>query len=175
NLMIFSRPHVKLDDFFPNAQIINIRATETDMAQYINCRISNSPRLSKHVGGQSQLHNEIHTIITQNAEGMFLLAKLHIDLLAAKLTVRAVREGLKHLPKDLNRTYDEAMERIDNQKEDEKELAHLVLMWVANSKRPLSVGELQEALAIEPGSTSLDVENIPDIDTILSVCAGLVI
>ncbi|KAJ7117123.1 hypothetical protein C8R44DRAFT_571521, partial [Mycena epipterygia] len=54
-------------------------------------------------------------------------------------------------------------------------LAHLTLTWVANAKRPLSVGELQEALAIEPDATSLDPDNLLDISIILSVCAGLVI
>ena len=113
--------------------------------------------------------------LTQLLDFRFLLAKLHIDSLSTKLTVKAVREALQHLPKDLNQTYDETMKRIDSQKEDERDLACQVLMWVANSKRLLSVGELQEALAIESGSTTLDVDNLLDIDTILSVCAGLVI
>ncbi|KAJ6588882.1 ankyrin repeat-containing domain protein [Mycena capillaripes] len=61
------------------------------------------------------------------------------------------------------------------QQEDERELAQRALMWVVNAKRLLSVGELREALAIEPMGTTLDVDNLLDIHTILSVCAGLVI
>lgn len=105
----------------------------------------------------------------------FLLAKLHIDSLSTKNTVKAVRDALQQLPKDLNHTYDEAMERIDNQSEDDRGLAQQVLTWVSNVKRPLSVGELQEALAIEPEATTLDPDNLLDMETVVSVCAGLII
>ncbi|KAJ7017942.1 ankyrin repeat-containing domain protein [Mycena alexandri] len=175
NLMITSRPHLNLDDSFPNIQTVQILAADGDIHKFVDMQISNSPRLSKHVRAQSKLRDEILAQISQNAQGMFLLAKLHIDSLTAKLTIKAVREALQHLPQDLNHTYDEALGRIDSQNEDERKLARLVLMWVANAKRPLAVGELREALAIEPGSTFLDPDNLLDIDTILSVCAGLVI
>jgi hypothetical protein len=105
----------------------------------------------------------------------FLLAKLHLDSLSTKNTVKAVRDTLNRLPKDLDRTYDEAMERIDHQNEDDRQLAHSVLTWVAYAVRPLLVNELREALAIEPGAESVDPDNLLDTDIILSVCAGLVI
>lgn len=104
-----------------------------------------------------------------------MLAKLHIESLATKNTVKAVRQALQHLPTDLNRTYDDAMDRINHQNEDDKHLARMVLIWVSKAKRPLSVAELREALAIEPDATALDADNLLDIDIILSVCAGLVI
>ncbi|KAJ7087125.1 hypothetical protein C8R44DRAFT_650220, partial [Mycena epipterygia] len=91
------------------------------------------------------------------------------------MTVKAVRKALEELPKDLNHTYDEAMECIDRQSEEERHWAQLALTWVAYVKRPLSIRELQEALAIEPDSTSLDPEDLLDIDIILSVCAGLIV
>ncbi|KAJ6579265.1 hypothetical protein DFH09DRAFT_913412, partial [Mycena vulgaris] len=41
---------------------------------------------------------------------------------------------------------------------------------------PLFVRELQEALAIEPEATALDMDNLLDINIVLSVCcAGLII
>jgi hypothetical protein len=105
----------------------------------------------------------------------FLLAKLHTESLARKNTIKAIRQALQHLPKDLQETYDEAMQRIDHQSSEDRELALLALTWVANAKRPLSVSELREALAIELESTSLDVDNFLDIDIILSACVGLII
>ncbi|KAJ7107888.1 ankyrin repeat-containing domain protein [Mycena epipterygia] len=175
NVMITSRPHIDPDSTtLPNLQIIEIQATENDMWQYINAQILNSNRLSKHVQTRPELSNEIRAKILSNVNGMFLLAKLHIDSLTTKNTVKAVREALHQLPMDLRHTYDEAMERIDHQGEDDKQLAYLTLMWVVNAKRPLSVGELQEALAIEPDTTALDPDNVLDISIILSVCAGLV-
>jgi hypothetical protein len=104
----------------------------------------------------------------------FLLAKLHIDSLKTKLNVKAVRKALQDLPDGLQGTYDEALARIHRQSEDARKLAEEVLAWVSNVKRPLTVAELQEALAIEPGDTILDTDNLTDIGAIVSVCAGLI-
>ncbi|KAJ7509755.1 ankyrin repeat-containing domain protein [Mycena galericulata] len=175
NLMVTSRPHIAPSAFLPNVETIEIRATEKDIRTYTHERIQKSHRLSMHVKTRPELREEIERKIIGSVDGMFLLAKLHIDSLATKNTIKAVREALENLPKDLERTYDEAMERIDRQNDEDKKIAHSALTWVANAKRILSVAELREALAIEPGSKRLDPDNRLEIDLILSVCAGLVV
>ncbi|KAJ7453730.1 ankyrin repeat-containing domain protein [Mycena latifolia] len=174
-LMLTSRPHITLDSFFPGRRTLDIDTTENDIRQYIDARIQKSPRLSKHVRTRPDLSEEIKSRILSNVKGMFLLAKLHLDSLSTKNTVKAVRDALSSLPKDLDRTYDEAMERIEHQNEDDRKLAHSVLTWVAYAVRPLLIEELREALAIDPGAESIDPDNLLDTDIILSVCAGLVI
>lgn len=87
----------------------------------------------------------------------------------------AVREALKTLPKGLDDSYDEAMERIGRQDEDRKQLAMQVFMWITYASRPLHVKELQHALAVELNTTSLDPEAIFDDEILTSVCAGLVV
>ncbi|KAJ7444049.1 ankyrin repeat-containing domain protein [Mycena latifolia] len=175
SLMLTSRPHVTLDHLFSDISGLEISATENDIRRYVDKQIQKSPRLCKHVQTRPELHNEIKSKISSNADGMFLLAKLHTEPLATKNTVKAVREALQHLPKGLNYTYEEAMNRIKSQNEDDRQLALQALTWVAYAKRPLSVAELREALAIEPDVTTLDVDNLMDINTVLSVCAGLII
>ncbi|KAJ7483657.1 hypothetical protein FB451DRAFT_1170245 [Mycena latifolia] len=175
NIMMTSRPHINLDAQFPNMRTIEIHATKEDIHKYLDTQIQNSVRLSKHVRTRPELQDEIQSKILGNVKGMFLLAKLHIESLATKNTIKAVREALQHLPKDLQHTYDEAMERINHQTEEDRQMGMLALTWVSNAKRPLSVAELQEALAIEPDSTFLDVDNLLDMDIILSACAGLMI
>ncbi|KAJ7443983.1 hypothetical protein FB451DRAFT_1376537 [Mycena latifolia] len=174
SLMMTSRPHVTLDDLFPDVSGLEIKATEDDIWQYVDKQIQKSPRLSKHVQTRPELHDEIRSQISSNADGMFLLAKLHTESFATKNTVKAVQEALRHLPKDLSHTYDEAMNRIKNQNEDDRHFALQALTWVAYAKWPLSVAELREALAIEPDATTLDVDNLMDINIVLSVCAGLI-
>ena len=53
-------------------------------------------------------------------------------------------------------------------------LAKKVLSWTTCAQRPLSTIELCHALAVEPGHSQLDGESIPDLENILSVCAGLI-
>ncbi|KAJ7200212.1 hypothetical protein GGX14DRAFT_342912, partial [Mycena pura] len=175
NIMIASRPHIEPDyTIFPGLQSLEIRATQEDIRHYIKAQIATSEKLSKHVRARPELRDQIESEILANVDGMFLLAKLHVDSLTGKNTIKAVRVALHHLPKSLSHTYDKAMERIDEQSQDDKELAYLTLTWVANAKRLLSVRELQEALAIEPDTTTLDSDNMLDISIALSVCAGLV-
>jgi hypothetical protein len=98
-----------------------------------------------------------------------------MDSLAIKNTVKAVRDALRNLPEDLEHTYNDAMDRIESQNKDDKEVALRALIWVANAKRPLSVHELREALAIELGAITLDADGMLDMEFIVSVCAGLLI
>ena len=66
------------------------------------------------------------------------------------------------------------MQRISAQSNDNYQLARKVLYWVVNSIFPLTLRSLQQALAIENEDTSLDEENIPDGELLVSVCTGLV-
>ena len=66
------------------------------------------------------------------------------------------------------------MDRIEGQLKDQEELAKQVLSWITCGNRPLTTSELQHALAIEVGDSELDKDNLPQVEDILSVCAGLV-
>src|SRR5882757_5565282 len=67
--------------------------------------------------------------------------------------------------------YEEAMNRIPQQR---IEFAKLVLSWITCAKRPLTTSELQHALAVEIGMPKLDEDNLPQVEDMVSVCAGLV-
>ncbi|KAF8128801.1 ankyrin repeat-containing domain protein [Mycena galopus ATCC 62051] len=175
NFVITSRPHISLEPFsFPDLETLDIQATPEDIREYINAQIYTS-RLSQHVKDFPTLQEEIHSQIIGAVDGMFLLAKLHIESLKAKNTIKAVRKALTELPKNLYEGYDIAMQRIEAQNEEDRTAARSALIWVANAKRPLSVEELRVALAVEPGTQRLDKENLLKIEIILGVCAGLVI
>lgn len=107
----------------------------------------------------------------------FLLAQLHLDSLVGKRSTKALRNALKKVATGsdaYDHAYEDAMKRIEGQVKDQQELAKQALSWISCAKRPLSTRELQHALAVEVGDSELDMENIPQIDDILSVCAGLV-
>ncbi|KAF7365791.1 ANK-REP-REGION domain-containing protein [Mycena venus] len=177
NLMITSRPHILPQPItFPTLKTLDIRPTEEDLQRYIDGQIDLSPRLSKHVHKQPALREDIHSKINSlTVDGMFLLAKLHIESLSNKNTIAAVREALKNLPKNIRDSYEIAMERIEAQSEEDRKTARSALTWITNAQRPLTVSEITAALAIEPGTRRLDEDNIPDVEIILAVCAGLVI
>lgn len=107
----------------------------------------------------------------------FLLARLHVESLAsaAGLSVKHVRNKLQTLPTTLTGTYDDVMQRIKDQAPDHVRLALKALAWVSYAFRPLSLRELQHALAVEPGDKDMDEDLIMDGQSITQLCAGLVI
>ena len=102
------------------------------------------------------------------------MAQLHLRSLAEKYNKRDVRLALHSLPEKLDDTYAAAIERISSQGKGDVQLAKRTLMWISCAKRPLSIIELQHALAIEPGAKELNPESFPDKDVIVDVCSGLV-
>ena len=83
---------------------------------------------------------------------------------------------LRKLSKDLDvydNAYTEAMVRIEGQTPNSILRAKQVLSWITYAKRPLSVAEIRHALVIESGQFELDEGNMPEIDDMISLCAGL--
>lgn len=75
----------------------------------------------------------------------------------------------------LDSAYKKIIKRIRGQLADDRKLAERVLSWITFSKRPLTVDEMQHTFAVELNEAKVDPENIPDVDVLMSVCAGLVI
>ncbi|KAJ7695238.1 hypothetical protein B0H14DRAFT_2485904 [Mycena olivaceomarginata] len=175
SLLVMSRPHIAPSKLFLNLVTLEIRANDKDILSYVDTQVQESERLSELIADKPELHGEISSKICTSVEGMFLLAKLHIEALSKTTTIKAVRQALQKLPKDLDATYENVMTRINAQGEEDRKIAQSTLTWVINARRPLTSLELCVALAIEPKTTELDNDNMTTIGIILSVCAGLVI
>ena len=107
----------------------------------------------------------------------FLLAQLFLGSLIGKKSSKAIKTALKKLPagsEAYDYAYKEAMERIEGQIADSEKLAKDVLSWITCAKRTLTTLELRHALAVEIGASELDEDNLPEIEDMVSVCAGLV-
>ena len=98
-----------------------------------------------------------------------------MDVLVNKNNRKAIYTALKNLHKGIEDTYEEALERVQNQNQDDRELANKTLLWISFALRPLSITELQHALAVEKTSTKTELDALPDENVIINVCAGLII
>ena len=100
-----------------------------------------------------------------------------MDSLRYKTTVKAIKSVVQNLPKGseaLETAYNQAINRIEAQPIEHQILAKRVISWITYAGRPLSLQELTHALAIEPGDQEFDEDNVPELDEISSVCAGLI-
>ncbi|KAM0321343.1 hypothetical protein ACHAQA_010172 [Verticillium albo-atrum] len=176
NIFATSRFVQNITDRFKDSVSLEIRAYPEDVRRYLEGNMAHMPTCDAQ---NSDLRDEIITKIVQAVDGMygFLLAQLYLDSLKGKRSPRAVRKVLETLhagPQAYDRAYNDAIERIKGQLEDEEELAMQVLSWIICAKRPLSTTELQHALGVELGERELYLDNLSPVKHIISVCAGLV-
>ena len=198
NLMVTTHPLPSIEDHFQGVSHLQIQAHSDDMRKYIiEDRIPCKGRLARLVNNDRALQESIMIEVVTNASGMyvflilvvppgclllvvdllhrFLLAKLHMDSLVSKSSLRAVHNVLKVLPTRVNDTYDEVMAPIRAQSPDDRELAENVLSWIAYARRPISLQELQHAVAVTPDMLDMDPEALVDKFILIDVCAGLVV
>ena len=89
-------------------------------------------------------------------------------------TIARRRKVLETLPYGLRAAYTGAIDRIKTLPKCHARLGMQILMIVHLAYRPLGLGEVQHALAVEVGDTQLDVENVPSKHIMLQCCLGLV-
>jgi hypothetical protein len=98
-----------------------------------------------------------------------------MNALLEQSSEESVLHTLGNLPAEIDDIYDEAMTRIERQPKT-RELAARVLSWIAYASRPLSIEELQHALAVSPKMTHMKNHRALVFESELtSVCAGLVV
>ncbi|KAH7317216.1 hypothetical protein BKA65DRAFT_356795, partial [Rhexocercosporidium sp. MPI-PUGE-AT-0058] len=182
-LFTTSRPIPDIKELFRGCLSLEILASDEDVGKYLNGHMSQLP---KFVLSKPKLREEITTEIVKAVEGMFLLAQLYLGSLEDKTTVKAIKNSLKQFQKKspgateekklevLSSAYEQAIERINRQQAGFQLLAKNVLSWITCARRPLTTRELQHAIAVEINESELDENNLPEIEDMVSVCAGLV-
>ncbi|RHZ43686.1 uncharacterized protein CDV56_101993 [Aspergillus thermomutatus] len=152
-----------------------ISAQDDDLLLYINEKI---PLLKSKVVGNEDIQQEIRKGVIKAADGMFLLARLHMEHLMDKPSIGLLKKALQTLPqgrKGLTETYQQAIMRINRQSEDLQTIAWQALSWIAYSKRAILSEELRHALATHPSMIDFDQDYLLDTGLITSSCAGLIV
>ncbi|KAJ7589321.1 hypothetical protein C8J56DRAFT_765620, partial [Mycena floridula] len=175
HLLVTSRDILSISQAFDNTPRISIQAHKEDLETYIRGRITTDIKLKKLVKDDRALAAEIIEQVILKAAGMFLQARLHLDALASQLNRKALRNALALLPEGIMVSYDDAMDRIRSQGKEEYELACRIFYWLAYAKEPLSIEELQHAVAVSDDMTEMDDDAIVDVDMLTGICAGLIV
>ncbi|EHK41615.1 putative ankyrin repeat protein [Trichoderma atroviride IMI 206040] len=168
---------------FATDQRLEIHASRQAIEGYLQARINNSKNLRRHIQRKPSLQQAIVEMVAQKADGMFLLVRMYIDLLATKNVLGMVESTLRNLPeglKELDTAYDDVITRIQNQDDDDVMMAKQILTWLYYAARPLNLQQLRHSLAVnlvaeaDPDAIELDEDFLPDEEIIVSVCAGIV-
>ena len=136
--------------------------------------------LGRLMRSQPSLKDEILTSVVDNADDTYVLAGLYLNSLTSLgLSEAEILEMLEYPPEGYFQLYEQHMKRIQaagvgDEFGHSSSLGTRVLSWVACTKRPLSLSELQDALAIDLKKPEFDPAARYDKATIVAVTAGLI-
>ncbi|KAL7936092.1 ankyrin repeat-containing domain protein [Trichoderma chlorosporum] len=173
NLFATSRMIDTIRKKFDGYTTMEISAADGDVLAYLDGQIS----LRKSDIINDDIQDKIRAGVLKAADGMFLLATFHIDTIMSQPTRGEIKDVLKKLGSGMEGLYEiykQTMERIKGYSEAFRSLAEHVLIWITHAKRPLSIIEIQHALAVREHMTEFDPDYMPDAKDLKSVCAGLV-
>ncbi|KAK3369943.1 hypothetical protein B0H63DRAFT_527707 [Podospora didyma] len=98
-----------------------------------------------------------------------------MDVVCMQTNVAALRNCLSTLPTTYEKAYQITFDRILKQPDTMVDLAKRVLDWVLHAKRPLTMPELQYAIAISPdGCNRIDTKSPESPNLIISSCLGII-
>ncbi|KAF2141322.1 uncharacterized protein K452DRAFT_38103 [Aplosporella prunicola CBS 121167] len=174
HVLFTSRTPADVNPFFPERAVLTISAHSKDIERYLRTSVQ---LLDDFVKNDPDLQEEIVAGVTQSAGGMFLLARLQLEMFKDKLNALEIRKAIENLPRGgdaLRGTYEEAVKRIDSQPEGYRVFAYQAITWIIHTWRQLTVEELRHALAVARHS-SLDKDALPSEKHLTAFCAGLVV
>ena len=196
-VLISGRPHIQdeVKRHFTEAIMINIIPTIKDIERYLEMRLNRDPTPS---AMDANLRADIMRVIPRKIAQMyveattltylglvgysltrgyrFLLVSLNINAVLGEVMTHARRKKLDEMIQGngLRSAYSATLVRIQAQEGSRSRLGMEVLMWISHSERPLNTNELCHAVGVEIGSTDLNSQNIPTIETLLGCSLGLV-
>ena len=161
------------DQLFDRVEV-DARTPDEDIERYVKSEIGaevqddditeslGTTRFQDLCRSDEKLLKKIPPAVVQKAKGRFLWARLYMDSLRVKPTVKHIKILLKTFPDKLDDIYQDAMQRIKEQEKDDRKLAYRVLALLSRAHRVLSLAELQHALAVEEWGAGFEDDDESD-------------
>ncbi|KAJ7604379.1 ankyrin repeat-containing domain protein [Mycena polygramma] len=171
HLLVASQPHTIFLGVFGGAPIVDLelKTTHADILQYVNSKLQFNSKL-KHLKAKDAAPK-----IVDKSNGMFRMAACLLQELARKRINPNIDKILAELPNDLFGIYTRFLHSTD---EDEFVYVAALLRWLAFSARPITLLELDEALAINfsgPDRWVFKPENREQAKVVCGLLEGLVL
>ncbi|KAF5545174.1 ankyrin repeat [Fusarium mexicanum] len=186
NILITSRPAAqslehKLDEL-QGCLRKDIQADDHDVKLYVDQRMTEmlvlnegNTQISRRI--KEDLSKLIRERVSEVVNGVFLLARFHLDGLMSKTRPVDIEDALRNLvtgPNAYKDAYEKTIERIANQPEEHRDLARRTLAWLTLAKERLNEAQLRTALSIREGISQLSDRDFESTNVILHVCMGMV-
>ncbi|KAJ7604359.1 hypothetical protein DFH06DRAFT_1487687 [Mycena polygramma] len=174
HLLVASQPRtIFLESLaFKEASVVVLEpdTTHADILQFVNSELELNSKL-KHI----KKAKDAAPKIADKSNGMFRMAACLLQELARKRIDTNLDKILAKLPNDLFGIYTRFLQPID---EDDFVYVAALLRWIAFSARPVTLCQLNEALAItfsEPAGWVFEPENRGRVNAVCDLLEGLVV
>ena len=174
---IFSRPScpIRPSYFGDVPQItINPESNRKDIELFAQTKIEGLVRDTEVLKSPS-LRSEVVQTMLRKAEGVFLWIHLQAEDLRSQPTEKLLRDALQQLPPGFELVFESSLQRIREQRKTKCQLAVRTLNWALSARRPLQIGEMLEAIAVEDGMSCIGPGDLVPGTQLLTYCADLVI
>ncbi|CUS10698.1 unnamed protein product [Tuber aestivum] len=143
---------------------------DADIRAYIQNSLDGKDGFKKFT---KEIRCEIEDTLVSRAQGMFRWVDCLLRILQECITPKAVRGALKELPKDLDSVY---LRILDSIHETQREYIQRAMHWLSFSAKPLTLGQLAEAVVIESDVNNYgeDPETLFEIHSLMSICPSLI-
>jgi ankyrin repeat protein len=161
-------------DLDTKIDVMTIPDNNPDITGFIKSELYNCIDSERLVLGDPELILEIQDTLNAGAQGMFLWVALQLESLCAAKTDKAIRDTLADLPKDLPETFSRILKK-SAAGDAAKTYQTCTLELVIAANRPLTTGELREALSVTPGNDVWDPSRlINNVFSALSYCGSVI-
>ena len=197
-IFVTGRPHIRPEigrHLSGRVTSLPISTKRDDIIRYLHSRLQDDTTpdamdssleadiLKKIPEDVSEMYVETATLLklpqafTNKFTFRFLLVSLNIDAILEETTIHRRRQKLNVMTDGvgLGDAYGATLSRIKGQGGEKARLGMAALMWISHAERPLKASELCHALAVEIGSSNLNTDNVPSINTLLTCCQGLAV
>ncbi|KAI1328541.1 hypothetical protein F5Y16DRAFT_150403 [Xylariaceae sp. FL0255] len=164
----------EIERFFKSFNQVSTKTgAQRDMADYVKGTIQKKLDLGELNVGDPELVSEVETALIEGSDGMFLWVFFQVLEICEQSCDEDIRKTIAHLPKDLKDTFQRIINRISSKSS--KKMTRKIFQWVAASARPLTLGELREAIAVEVNQEySMPERLCNNVNTIVQVCENLI-
>ncbi|KAF2707829.1 ankyrin, partial [Pleomassaria siparia CBS 279.74] len=173
-LLVTSRAEETYQELFRGKLSIQIEAASEDVHAYVRFVLTTHPELRDLV--DEHLEIRIAECLSERANGLFLFVYLSMQGLFEQTSVSELKNALEEMPATLDDVYNGILQRIRDQSSSKSRLAMRIFMWLSYCEQPLTIFELQHAIAVDPvlDADDIDPDRIPPARFFEDVCMDLV-
>lgn len=155
-VLVTGRKTESLEQVFNDALQLQLHDHRQEIREDIQVYVRSQLQKNRHLQWlPSEIKQHISDALAADSNPMFRWAQCQLDAIAPLRSVKAIRQALTQLPSGLEATYRKILLGVPQYA---CQTMRSALEWISFSLMPLTLTELYEVLAVEPGTLYLDSE-----------------